>query len=220
MSRPRVGVLGLQGDFACHAGALEALDVEAVRVVRKEHLDGLAALVMPGGESTTMLRLMAANGMREAMEDFVRTRPTLGTCAGLILLGQESTRLPYPPLAVLDVGVERNAYGRQIDSFTAEVDAPVVGGRYPGVFIRAPRIRRVGAGVTTIATLPARNAADPEPVAVRQGHLVGLCFHPELTGDRRFHRWFLTEVAGLECANPPAESGRSLRVSARAPARP
>jgi len=151
---PRVGVLSLQGDFGCHRSSIEALGASAVRVVLPEHLTGLDALVMPGGESTTMLRLMESNGLREPLTAFVRQRPVMGTCAGVILLGVEADRLPHPPLGVLDVGVERNAYGRQIDSFGAEVESAVVGGGYHGVFIRAPRIRRVGPGVEVVATLP------------------------------------------------------------------
>jgi len=189
-------VLSLQGDFACHRGALESLGAEAVRVTLSRDLEGVEALVMPGGESTTMLRLLAATGLRAPVEAFVRARPVLGTCAGLILLGrpQGSQGLPAPPFAVLDVAVERNAYGRQIDSFHEDLDVPVVGARFHGVFIRAPRITQVGKGVEVIA----RRDAEREVVGVRAGHVVGLCFHPELTSDLRLHRWFLTEVAKLD----------------------
>lgn len=196
MSPGRVGVLALQGDFARHQASLEALGADVRRVRRAEDLEGLDALVVPGGESTTMLTLIEAQGMRPALEAFVRRRPVLGTCAGVILLGRGATGLPAPTLGVLDVEVERNAYGRQIDSFNAEVEAPVLGGRFPGVFIRAPRLGRIGAGVQVVAQRVTPGSA-PEPVGVRAGHLVGLCFHPELTRDLRFHRWFLTEVAGL-----------------------
>jgi 5'-phosphate synthase pdxT subunit len=147
-----------------------------------------------------MLRLMESNGLRRPLDAFVRTRPVLGTCAGVILLGRGGERLPYPPLGALDVEVERNAYGRQIDSFSAVLEAPVVGGGYHGVFIRAPRIRRLGEGVEVIATLPGPGGA-ADPVGVRQDRIVGLCFHPELTADLRFHRWFLERVAGL---SPPS----------------
>jgi 5'-phosphate synthase pdxT subunit len=201
---PRVGVLALQGDFECHAGALDALGVATVRVALPRDLEGLDALVMPGGESTTMLRIMGATGLRTPLAAFVRERPVLGTCAGVILLGVEAGGLPAPPLAALDVSVERNAYGRQVDSFAAPIEVPVLGGTFPGVFIRAPRIRRVGAAVEVIA----RRAGGPlagEPVGVRSGRVVGLCFHPELTSDLRLHRWFLTEVAGL--ALPDASAG-------------
>ncbi|HEY3215200.1 MAG TPA: pyridoxal 5'-phosphate synthase glutaminase subunit PdxT [Candidatus Eisenbacteria bacterium] len=199
MSVPRVGVLALQGDFARHLASLEALGVDVQRIVRPEDLADVDALVLPGGESTTMTRLLDAHRLREPLTRFAREQPVLGTCAGLILLGRESERLPGPPLGVLDATVERNGYGRQVDSFTAEVTSPVVGGWFPGVFIRAPRIRRVGPGVEVIAHLtPGPGKAAAEPVGVRRGQAVGLCFHPELTGDLRFHRWFLGQVAGLE----------------------
>ena len=200
---PRVGVLSLQGDFGCHRSSIEALGASAVRVVLPEHLTGLDALVMPGGESTTMLRLMESNGLREPLTAFVRQRPVMGTCAGVILLGVEADGLPAPPLGALDVGVARNAYGRQIDSFSAPIECPAVGGTFPGVFIRAPRIRRVGASVEVIARR-AGEAGPGEPVGVRSGRVVGICFHPELTSDLRFHRWFLTAVAGLALPADPA----------------
>jgi len=196
---PRVGVLSLQGDFARHRASLEALGVEAVRVVLPDHLEGLEALLMPGGESTTMTRLMASTGLREPLAAFLRAKPVMGTCAGVILLGGDAERLPEPPFGVLDVSVERNAYGRQIDSFEEDLDTTLPGGRYHGVFIRAPRITRVGRGVQVVASRAGRDAS-AEAVGVRQGRVVGLCFHPELTSDLRFHRWFLTEVAGLSWA--------------------
>jgi len=195
VSLPQVGVLSLQGDFACHQAALTALGAEPRRVTLPQDLEGLDALVMPGGESTTMLRLLEATGLRVPLETFVRRKPVLGTCAGVILLGRGAEGLPASPLEALDVSVERNAYGRQIDSFHSPLEAPVVGGTFPGVFIRAPRIRRVGPGVEVVARR--REQEGGEPVGVRAGTTVGLCFHPELTNDLRFHRWFLTEVAKL-----------------------
>jgi len=202
---PRVGVLSLQGDFACHRAAIEALGADAVRVSLPSDLDGLAALVMPGGESTTMLRLIEATGMRAPLEAFVRERPVLGTCAGLILLGRGGERLPSPPFDVLDVDVERNAYGRQIDSFSETIDWLPDGEPLHGVFIRAPRIVRAGE-VEVVARRPSG-----EPVGVRAGHVVGLCFHPELTQDLRVHRWFLAAVAGLPL---PAVTGERRGLSA------
>ena len=210
---PKVGVLSLQGDFACHRASLESLGVEARRVTLPRDLEGLEAIVLPGGESTTMLRLLAATGLRAPLEAFVRERPVLGTCAGVILLGHGAAGLPAPPLAVLDVAVERNAYGRQIDSFQAELFAPVVGGAFHGVFIRAPRILRVGEGVEVVARRwnerGSEKGGEPmgEPVGVRAGRVVGLCFHPELTSDLRFHRWFLTEVGGLRLPASEAPAG-------------
>jgi pyridoxal 5'-phosphate synthase pdxT subunit len=199
----RVGVLSLQGDFALHARALEAHGVTAARVSRPAHLEGLDALVMPGGESSTMLRLLESTGLRAPLERFVRERPVLGTCAGVILLSTECERLPYPPLGALDVTVERNAYGRQIDSFSDAVEVPALGGTFDGVFIRAPRLRRVGAGVEVIATHRG------EPVGVRQGRVVGLTFHPELTDDARLHGWFLDSVLGAQDAAPAEPARRS-----------
>ena len=215
---PRVGVLALQGDYARHQASMEALGVEVRPVKLPEDLGGLDALVLPGGESTTMLTLIESHRLRPALEEFVHERPVMGTCAGVILLGRDGARLPSPPLGVLDVSVERNAYGRQIDSFSAEIDAPAVGGRYHAVFIRAPRLRQIGAGVEVVARRLVGSVAAGEPVGVRQGRIVGLCFHPELTSDLRFHRWFLAEVAGLSlparaedpCAAPlPASGARS-----------
>lgn len=189
--RPRVGVLGLQGDFALHAAALVAVGCEPVRVSLAEHLVGLEALVLPGGESSTMLRLLDSTGLRGPLEAFVRTKPVLGTCAGLILLAREADRLPRPTLAMLDITAERNAWGRQVHSFEDTVESPVIGDAVRGVFIRAPRIRRVGPGVEVFARYQG------EPVGVRKGRVAAITFHPELTDDRRLHAWFVREVAGL-----------------------
>lgn len=184
-----VGVFALQGDFERHAAAWRRAGA-AVREVRtRVDFDGLDALSMPGGESTTMLRLLGVLGLRGELENAVRTLPVFATCAGAILLGEGGEHLPAAPLGVLDVTVARNAYGRQVDSFEADVDCPVLGGPVRGVFIRAPRFTRLGKGVETIAT------HDGEPVGVRQGRLVALAFHPELTDDPRLFRWFLDQVA-------------------------
>ena len=190
-------MLSLQGDFALHEAALREAGAEPVRVSLPEHLsDALAALVLPGGESSTMLRLLDSTGLRAPVEKFVRERPVLGTCAGLLLLAHDADKLPRPTLGVLDIDAKRNAWGRQVHSFTAEVAAEPAGGAVPGVFIRAPRITRVGRGVQVVARL------GDEPVGVRHGQTVALTFHPELTADRRLHRWFLRDVAGLPVQAP------------------
>lgn len=190
--RARVGVLSLQGDFERHGAMLAALGVEPVRVSLPEHVASLDAMILPGGESSTMLRLLESTGLRAPVERFVATKPVLGTCAGLILLSRTADKLPFPTLGVLDIGAARNAWGRQVHSFTDAVDVAPLGGEFPGVFIRAPRVTRVGRGVDVIATYHG------EPVGVRRGRVVGITFHPELTDDDRLHRWFLREVAGLE----------------------
>ena len=195
--RPRVGVLSLQGDFAKHRDALEAIGAVPCRVTLPADLEGLGALILPGGESTTMLRLIEATGLRAPLERFIREKPVLGTCAGVILLSKEADRLPFPTFGALDITTTRNAYGRQIDSFDAPLDAPGFGDGLEGVFIRAPRITRVGRGVEVIASRPIGDDVAPEPVGVRSGRIVGLCFHPEMTLDRRVHRWFVEKVAGL-----------------------
>lgn len=188
---PRVGLLALQGDFEKHREALLALGAGAVRVSLPEHLAGLDALIVPGGESSTMLRLLEATGLRAGIERFVREKPVLGTCAGLILLAKSADRLPAPTLGAIDVTAERNAWGRQVHSFTGPVDVGPLGRPFEGVFIRAPRITRVGRGVEVVATLAG------EPVGVRQGLVAALTFHPELTADTRLHAWFLRDVAKL-----------------------
>jgi len=193
---PRIGVLSLQGDFARHGAMLEGLGVTPVRVTLPGDLEGLDALIVPGGESTTMTRLLAATGLRAPLDRFVRERPVLGTCAGVILLGTRADRLPEPPLGVLDVAVERNAYGRQLDSFLGDVEVAPLGRKFPGVFIRAPRILEVGPRVEVIARYRSSSGRD-EVVGVRSGRVVGLCFHPELTRDSGLHAWFLSVVAGL-----------------------
>lgn len=189
-----VGVLALQGDFAKHAEAWGRAGARVREVRAASDFEGLDALSMPGGESTTMLRLLDVTGLRPALEGFVEEHSVFATCAGAILLGRGGERLPKPPLGVLDVDVARNAYGRQIDSFEADLELAVrdsgAGAAEPfrGVFIRAPRFLRLGPGVEVVA----RHGS--EPVGVRQGPLVALAFHPELTSDLRLHRWFLETV--------------------------
>ena len=178
----KVGVLALQGDFAAHGAALARAGAEPCFVREAAQLDGLDGLVIPGGESTTMLKLLHYDGLLAPLAEFARNKPVFGTCAGAILLAREVSNPAQKGLALIDMAVERNAYGRQLDSFIAEVACPTLGGPMPAVFIRAPRIRRVGKGVEVLGS------HEGEPVLVRQGNVTAATFHPELTSDRRLHR--------------------------------
>lgn len=192
MSAP-IGLLTLQGDYEKHRQALAALGRETVAIRRPHELDQVSGLIIPGGESTTLSRLIEQVGLRQPLSEFARTRPVMGTCAGLIMLaadlvGETPADFGVVPLGLLDCTVLRNGYGRQIDSFTAPIAIAGLDGtseHFPAVFIRAPRIMSVGARAEVVAS------RGDEPVAVRQGHLLGLTFHPELTDDRRIHRAFL-----------------------------
>jgi 5'-phosphate synthase pdxT subunit len=177
--RPRIGVLALQGAFREHARALRRAGADVVEVRLPEQLDELDGLVVPGGESTTIMRLASLYGLDEAIRAF--DRPVLGTCAGMIVLDREH-------LGLADFAVERNAYGRQVASFEADLDLADGEGPFRGVFIRAPRVRDAGAGVEVLAEL------DGEPVLLRDGRLLVAAFHPELTDDLRIHERFLEQV--------------------------
>ncbi len=196
-----IGVLALQGDFAEHLAALRDLGVEAREIRFPEELDHLDGLILPGGESTTFVRLMESYGFIEPIKSFaLGPRAIWGTCAGLIALAREVEGLDAPILGVLDIAVQRNAYGRQLESFEADLDVPALGDApVRAVFIRAPIIESTGPDVEVLVSLP-----DGSPVAVRQGTILATTFHPELTGDRRFHRYFLDMVL----------SSRSSHVSA------
>lgn len=181
----KIGVLAIQGDFDAHRKRLEELGAEVVLVRKPEELDEVEGLVIPGGESGAFLRILGEEGMTK-LRDFVRVKPTFGTCAGAIMLAKEITNPPQVGLGALDIGIRRNAYGRQIDSSIREGkfgDIPV-----EMVFIRAPKIEKLGAGVEVIAT--ERN----DPVAVRQGKIMAATFHPELSQDTRIHQAFLDLV--------------------------
>lgn len=186
----RIGVLALQGDFEAHGRALARLGADPVEVRRAAELDWIDGLVIPGGESTTLLNLMDDEPWFEALrEAHARGTAILGTCAGAILVAREVRRPAQPCLGLIDVVVERNAYGRQVDSFETTLDAPVLGGPIAAVFIRAPRIVTVGPDVAVLARWQGG------PVLVRQGNVLALTFHPELTGDTRLHRYFLKVAA-------------------------
>jgi 5'-phosphate synthase pdxT subunit len=188
-ARPRVGVLALQGDVDAHAAALARAGADAVRVRHAGELDGLDALILPGGESTTISKGLERESLYEPLEAFARSgRPLLGTCAGAVLLAREVENHPVRSLGLLDVVAVRNAYGTQVDSFSAPAEA----GPYAGlecVFIRAPRLRRPGPAVEVLARI------DGWPVFVRQGNVLATTFHPELTGDERVHRLLLDMAA-------------------------
>ena len=193
----RFGVLALQGDFAAHAAALRRAGAEAVPVRRCAELAGLDGLVLPGGESSTLLKLMADAPWFETLRRFHDAGGALlGTCAGAILLARE-VRPPQPALGLLDVAVERNAWGRQIDSFAAPLESAVLG-RLEGIFIRAPRLVACGPAIDVIARLPGG-----EPVLARQGRVAAATFHPELSGDARVHRWFVERVCRGSAGGAP-----------------
>jgi 5'-phosphate synthase pdxT subunit len=187
----RVGILALQGDVAAHVKALRRAGAEPVEVRTEKDLDGLDALILPGGESTTISKGMERLGLYEPLREFARAgKPVLGTCAGAILLARHVENRPVPTLELLDMTAERNAYGTQVDSFAAHADA----GGDPGfeglrcVFIRAPRLRGPGPDVRVLVRV------DGEPVLVQQGTLLAATFHPELTHDARVHRHLLSLV--------------------------
>ncbi len=230
---PLIGLLAMQGDYGAHRAMLARLGARTRSVRAAADLEDLAGLVIPGGESTTMLRLLDRNGLRAGLAAFTAARPTFGTCAGLILLAREVTNPAQDSLAVLDVAVERNAYGRQIDSFVGQIRAAALGGVVEGVFIRAPRITRLGGGVEVLGRLdpavrPSSSTGDGgwtgdggatgeggaaapegEAVLVREGHLLAATFHPELTADPRIHRFFLDEIVGAGSTARPARPGGS-----------
>jgi pyridoxal 5'-phosphate synthase pdxT subunit len=185
------GVLALQGDFAAHREALRDIDVPTRDVRRPSELAGLAGLVIPGGESTALLNLMGDEPWFDSLRRFHdKGGVLLGTCAGAILLARE-VRPRQPSLGLLDAVVERNAYGRQVDSFQAKVEAPALGGSLEGVFIRAPRFLALWPDVEVLAR------HDGEPVVVREGRVVAATFHPELTRSRALHR-YAVGLAGRE----------------------
>ena len=199
----KIGVLALQGAFREHLDTLHAIGVEGVRVREPADLDAVSGLILPGGESTTMRQLIERWGLYEPLLDFAgRGAPIFGTCAGMIVLATEISGGEPPILPLLDVTVERNAFGRQLDSFEAELSVPILGDRpVHGVFIRAPIIDRTGPNVDILARLD-----DGRIVAVRERNIIATAFHPELAGETRFHRLFATMAA--EHDDPGEGSGR------------
>ena len=199
----KIGVLALQGAFREHQSTLDAIGVESVAVRLPADLDGVSGLIIPGGESTTMRKLIDRWSLREPILDLAeRGAPIFGTCAGMIVLAREIAGGEEPILPLLDVTVQRNAFGRQLDSFEGELDVPVLGDQpVHGVFIRAPIIDRTGPDVDVLARLD-----DGRIVAVRERNIVATAFHPELAGETRFHRLVATMAA--EHDEPGEGAGR------------
>jgi len=183
-----IGILALQGAYDAHARVLTTLGAIPRLVRTPQELEGLDGLIMPGGESTTMLKFLERNGFFEFLETYVKSTPTFGTCAGAILLANHVEHPAQRSLAALDITVERNAYGRQIDSTILNAETSLPGGPLEMVFIRAPRIRSTGPSVETLAS------RDGFPTLVRSGHLLAATFHPELSSDPRVHQLFLDVV--------------------------
>lgn len=196
-STVHIGVLAMQGDFAEHIAALRACGVRASEVRTRAQLDAVDGLIIPGGESTTITRLLIAFELFEPLRQRIAGGlPVWGTCAGAIVLARHVPGLDRPPLGVLDITVQRNAFGRQIDSFEADLDITgVTGGPLHAVFIRAPVIESVGPGVQVLAALP-----DGRIVACREGVLLATSFHPELTNDHRMHAAFIEIVEAARSA--------------------
>ena len=191
-NRPRIGVLAIQGDYAAHAEALTELGAEAVEVRKPDQLAALDGLILPGGESTTVLKFLEKAAFFESLGEFCQKKPVFGTCAGAILLAREVRNPTQRSLGILDATVERNAYGRQIDSTILNAQTGLPGGPLEMVFIRAPRIVSTGPKVETIAR------RDGSPVLVRQGDVLAATFHPELSSDRRVHKLFVEIVSASQ----------------------
>lgn len=185
--KARIGVLALQGDFEAHRKAIERAGGVAREVRTAADFDLIDGLIIPGGESTTMLELLQGEGLLEALREFGKSKPVFGTCAGAILLASEVLNPPQPSLGLMDLTVERNAYGRQIDSRIARIN--LEGTPTEAVFIRAPVIRRVGPGTKVLASF------QNDPVLVEQGKHLAATFHPELTDNTNIHRHFVEKVA-------------------------
>jgi pyridoxal 5'-phosphate synthase pdxT subunit len=206
-AHPLIGVLAIQGDYAAHAAALAEAGAEPVLVRTPEALSNLDGLIIPGGESTTMLKFLERRGFLDLLKAFAETKPTFGTCAGCILLAKEVSHPPQASLGVFDAAVERNAYGRQIDSAIITQETSLPGGPLEMVYIRAPRITRVGKDAEILAE------REGFPVLVRQGKLIAATFHPELSDDRRVHRLFVDLVRNAKAAEAKQESGSRSEIA-------
>ncbi len=200
----KIGVLALQGDFAEHIAILHHMEVDTGEVRLPSQLDELDGLIIPGGESTTIGKLATTFDMIEPLRQFSHNRPIWGTCAGAIFLSCGAKR-QQPLLNLMDITIERNAFGRQVNSFEIDLIIPALEDPelpFRALFIRAPLIERVGEDVEVLARLPEDSQRAGRVVAAQQGHLLATSFHPELTDDKRFHRYFLSLVKGLEDHDP------------------
>jgi len=182
-----IGILALQGDFAKHEERFHSLAVDTIQVKKPEELQKCDGVIIPGGESTTLTKLIQIYGFYEPIREFAKSHPVMGTCAGMIMVASHVDDDRVKPLRLIDISVNRNAYGRQIDSFITNVDVPFLGNGLPfrAIFIRAPQIRQVGPGVEVLIELQGK------PVMVRDKNILALAFHPELTDDPRIHQYFL-----------------------------
>lgn len=190
----RIGVLALQGDFSKHAEILQSLGVEVQEVRKPQDLEHCEGLIIPGGESTVILRQLDFIHMRQTLLTFAQQKPLFGTCAGLIIMSQQVQSSSLQTLKLLDIEVERNAFGRQVESFQTLISlefTPESPQTFPAFFIRAPRIKQWGKDVKILAKL------ENEPILVRQGHHLGASFHPELTADPQVHRYFIEMILQL-----------------------
>lgn len=184
--RRKIGILALQGDFAKHKAILKTLNIGTVQVKHPAHLQGCDGLIIPGGESTTLTKLMREYDLYEPIREFSERYPVMGTCAGMIMIADQVDDHRVIPLGLIDISVNRNAYGRQINSFVARVDTPFLGDSalFRAIFIRAPRIGRVGSDVEILSEYQGN------PVMVRNKNILAVAFHPELTQDPRIHQYF------------------------------
>ena len=204
MNEPlKIGVLALQGAYQAHADAVRGQGAEVRLVRRPDRLQGLDGLIVPGGESTTFLKHLEQDGFFDVLDQFVREKPTFGTCAGAILLATEVSNPAQRSLAAMDISIERNAYGRQLESTILTIETKLPGEPLEMVFIRAPRISHAGPEVEIFAS------RDGAPVLVRQRHLLAATFHPELSSDHRVHKFFLEMVAAYVDGATPDTQGAS-----------
>jgi 5'-phosphate synthase pdxT subunit len=196
-----IGVLALQGDFDAHRATLARLGVRTILVRKPEELDGIDGLIIPGGESSTFLKFLEREGFLDKLRNFVSRKPAFGTCAGAILLAKEVVNPSQASLGALDIAIERNAYGRQIDSSIMTAPTELGGEPLEMVFIRAPRIERVGAGVQVLAQ------RENHPVLVRERNILAATFHPELSNDLRIHQLFVDMVKEAKMSGASQQNG-------------